>query len=66
MIEIWGYLSMCVVLISTMMKNVKTLRITNIIGCIMFIIYGSILGAYPIVVMNTLVILIHVWRLVKD
>ncbi len=65
MIEIFGYISMVVVLISTMMKDMKLLRIINSIGCLMFIIYGLILSAYPIVLMNSIVILIHIWRLYK-
>jgi hypothetical protein len=65
MIEIWGYISMIVVLISVLMKDIKKLRMINTISCIMFVIYGVALGAYPIVIMNTLVIAINIWRLYK-
>jgi hypothetical protein len=65
LIEVWGYTSMVVVLISMLMKNMKRLRIINSISCAMFIIYGAILGAYPIVLLNTLVIVINVFRLIK-
>jgi len=65
MIEIWGYISMIVVLISVMMKDIKKLRMINTISCIMFVIYGVALGAYPIVIMNSLVIFINIWRLYK-
>jgi hypothetical protein len=65
MVEIFGYISMIVVLISTMMKDIKRLRLFNSIGCIMFVIYGLIMETYPIVVMNIIVILIHFWRLYK-
>ena len=64
-IELWGYLSMIVVLISTAMKDMKKLRLTNIIGCLMFIVYGSFKGATPVVIMNIVVILIHLWHLFK-
>jgi len=64
-VEIWGYISMVVVLISMLMKNMKKLRIINSISCAMFIIYGVILGAYPIVLLNVLVICINVFRLIK-
>ena len=63
LIEIWGYLSMIIVLISVTMKDVKKLRITNSVACAMFIVYGIQLHAYPIVIMNSLVILINLWRL---
>lgn len=65
-IELWGYLSMIVVLISTTMKDMKKLRLTNLVGCFMFIVYGSFKGATPVVIMNIVVILIHLWHLFKD
>lgn len=64
-IEIFGYISMIVVLVSMTMDNIKKLRIVNSIACAMFIIYGFFLGATPIVVMNTLVIAINLYRLSK-
>lgn len=65
MIEIWGYLSMIVVLVSMLMKDIKKLRIANSVACSMFVIYGFALGAYPIVIMNILVIAINLFRLIK-
>lgn len=56
---------MIVVLISVLMKDIKKLRMINTISCIMFVIYGVALGAYPIVIMNSLVIIINIWRLYK-
>lgn len=56
---------MIVVLISVLMKDIKKLRMINTISCIMFVIYGIALGAYPIVIMNSLVIVINIWRLYK-
>ena len=63
-VEIWGYTSMVVVLVSMSMRNMKWLRIINSISCAMFIIYGAILGAYPIVLLNSLVICINTYRLI--
>lgn len=65
-IEILGYVSMVVVLISMTMNNIKKLRILNSISCVMFAVYGFLLGAYPIVIMNILVIFINLYRLSKD
>ena len=66
LIEIWGYFAMCIVLISMMMKNMKWLRILNSIACAMFVFYGFVLGAYPIIIMNILVIVINLSRLRKE
>jgi hypothetical protein len=65
MIEIWGYISMIVVLVSMMMKNIKTLRIVNSIACAMFILYGLAHETYPVVLMNFLVIIINLFQLKK-
>ena len=66
MIEIWGYISMCVVIWSMTMKNMKWLRIVNSISCAMFIVYGIALGAYPIVLMNSIVIAINIYRIITE
>lgn len=64
-VEIFGYISMCVVIWSMTMKNIKMLRIVNSISCGMFIIYGVLMNAYPLVIMNSVVIGINVFRLLK-
>lgn len=65
MIDILGYVAMVVVLISMMMKNIRTLRIINTIACSMFVIYGILLGAVPIIIMNILVICINLNSIIK-
>ena len=60
-IEIYGYISMVVVIISMLQKNVEKLRIINTISCIMFVIYGFLIGAYPVIVLNSIVILINLY-----
>ena len=64
-IEIYGYISMVVVIISMLMKDMKRLRIINTISCAMFLIYGLILSAYPIVLLNTAIIFINLLKLSK-
>lgn len=65
MVEIWGYISMIVVVISMLMKDMKWLRILNSISCAMFIVYGFFIGAYPIILLNSIVISINLWRVYK-
>lgn len=65
LLELWGYLSMIVVLISMLMNDVKKLRIINSIACSMFIIYGYFHGAYPVVLMNSIVIIINLYQVKK-
>lgn len=56
---------MIIVLISMMMENMKTLRILNSIACAMFVVYGYLHGAYPVVLMNIIVIVINLIKLKK-
>lgn len=65
-LEIWGYLSMLVVLLSMVMDDVKKLRIINSIACSMFVVYGYFHGAYPVVLMNTIVIIINLIKLKQN
>ncbi len=64
-VEVFGYISMLVVIWSMTMKDMKWLRIVNSISCGMFIVYGFLMMAYPLVVMNSIVIGINVYRLIK-
>lgn len=65
-LELWGYFSMIVVLISMTLNDMKWLRIVNSIACAMFIVYGYFHQAYPVVVMNFLVIIINLYQLKKS
>lgn len=52
-----GYTASALLIISFMMKNVKTLRIINSFGCAFFIYYGILLGNdLPIIVTNAFII----------
>jgi len=58
-----GYLAMTVLLISFMMKNVTKLRVINSVGCMFFVIYGTLISQYPIVITNAAIILINFYYL---
>ena len=66
MLEVFGYISMVVVLVSMMMENIKWLRIINSIACAMFMFYGYLNGTYPVVLMNACVIIINLIRLKQN
>ena len=58
-----GYLAMTVLLVSFMMKNLTKLRIINSIGCLFFVVYGSLISQYPVVITNVAIILINFYYL---
>lgn len=64
--EIVGYLASLIVLISFLMKNMKTLRIINTIGCVLFVAYGILLNfSIPIVLTNVAIVGINIYYLIK-
>jgi len=64
-IEIIGYLGSILVAISLMMKSLLRLRIINLIGALFFTTYGILLGAYPVAVLNGLIVGIDIYYLVQ-
>jgi hypothetical protein len=64
--EYLGYVASLVIMISFMMKNVITLRIINVIGGLLFIVYGVLLSmSIPIIATNTFVVGVNVYYLIK-
>lgn len=63
--EILGYLASIFVATSLLMSDIKWLRYVNSIGCILFVIYGIIIHAYPVAVMNAFCVLINLYYLWK-
>ena len=64
--EIIGYTGTALVVISMMMKSMKTLRIINVSGAILSTIYSIINSVWPIAIMNISLILIHLYHLIKE
>ncbi|MFC3023326.1 YgjV family protein [Vibrio zhugei] len=64
-IEIMGYAASIMVALSLTMKDIVKLRIINFIGCIIFCIYGSLIGAWPVVATNVFISIVNVYYLYK-
>lgn len=63
-IEIIGYTATAILVISFLPKNVKWIRIINLIGCLFFVAYGILLGwKYPLIISNGLIALIQAYHL---
>ena len=61
--EIIGYVASVLVAISLMMSSILKLRIINLFGAVLFTIYGLLIGAYPVAVMNFFIVLIDLYYL---
>ncbi len=65
-VELIGYIGSFLVALSLFMGNILKLRWINLAGALSFIVYGSIIHAYPIVVLNAVLAFAnsyHLWRL---
>ncbi|RCT56383.1 uroporphyrinogen decarboxylase [Winogradskyella sp. KYW1333] len=68
--EYIGYLASFIVLLSFTMKEVKKLRIVNMTGCILFILYGflmpSIRIGLPIIIANAAILTVNIYYLTTN
>jgi len=65
LIEWIGYLASILITISMFMKEIFKLRFINLMGCILFVIYGLIIGAYPVAIANAIIVFINLYYLYK-
>ena len=56
--EIIGYSGSLLVAVSLMMKNILKLRVINFFGASTFAIYGYLVGAYPVLILNSFIAVI--------
>lgn len=64
-IELVGYIASILIVISLTMTDIFKLRIINSIGCLMFVIYGINVGAYPVALSNFIIVIINAYNLYK-
>lgn len=65
-IEILGVVATCFVLLSFLMKNAATIRKVNIIGAALFVIYGMLINALSVWLLNGVLLVIHIIYLTKE
>lgn len=64
-IEWVGYGASLMIAVSLLMTDLIKLRLINTVGCLLFVIYGFIVGAYPVAVANAAIIVINLYHLYK-
>ena len=63
--EIIGIAATGFVLLSFLMNDIKKVRIINIMGAALFVVYGLLIAAFSTWVLNACLILIHIYYLLK-
>jgi hypothetical protein len=64
--ELIGIMGTLFVLLSFLMKDLKKVRIINIIGATLFVIYGLLIGALSTWLLNGILIIVHIVYLIKE
>lgn len=63
--ELIGIAGTLFVLASFLMKDYRKTRIINIVGALLFVIYGIAIGAMSTWLLNGILVLIHIYFLLK-
>lgn len=62
-----GYSASLFIVLSFILKDVRKIRIVNMIGCICFVIYGIFSGMlWPVIIPNGLICFIQIYYLLSD
>lgn len=64
-VEAIGIAGTLFVLLSFLMKDLKKVRVINIIGALFFVAYGLIIGAISTWLLNGILVIIHIAYLLK-
>ncbi|MDB9932366.1 MAG: uroporphyrinogen decarboxylase [Flavobacteriales bacterium] len=67
LVDIVGYLAMGFIGISFLMKDIRALRLLNLVGAGLFIAYGFLLtpSQPPIYILNSFIVLVNIYYLTK-
>lgn len=65
MVTLLGYIATLATMVSFLIKDMFRLRVCNTIGCLLWILYGIIKWDTPIILVNCLILLIHIWWFVQ-
>ncbi|RME11061.1 MAG: hypothetical protein D6802_07730 [Ardenticatenia bacterium] len=67
--ELIGYVASVLVAISLTMRSILRLRLINLLGALLFTIYGVVLGIWPVAAVNAFIVgidLYYLWQLLRQ
>jgi len=64
-VEIIGFIASLFVFASFVPKDVRWIRLINIVGCVVWVVYGILKNSPSVWVMNALVMVLHLYHLIK-
>lgn len=64
-LEVIGYISSAIVLVSFLMSSAFKLRLINLVGAGIFTVYAALTHSYPTAIMNLCIVIIDIYYLVR-
>jgi len=59
-----GYIASALIIWSFLLKEMRSLRIVNSLGCAVFVVYGVLLGfSWPIIITNVFILAVNIYYL---
>ena len=65
-VEVVGYVASVLVAVSLTLANIRALRIVNLAGALVFTLYGILVSAYPVAVVNGFIVLVNIFYLLRS
>lgn len=65
MTELIGYAASALVAVSLLTSNVLRLRVLNLAGALVFVVYAAMAGVWPVLVVNAFISAIDLWHIVR-
>mgnify|MGYP001159294068 CR=1 FL=1 len=64
-LEIVGYAASALVALSLTMRSIVRLRVINLVGAVIFTVYGILIGAFPVAFVNAFIVVIDLYYLLE-
>lgn len=65
-VDVIGYLASALIVLSLAMTSVVRLRLVSLVGSLVFVVYGVIIGTWPVVIANAMIAVINVIHLRRE
>ena len=65
MVELLGVMGSVLVLISFVLNGEKRIRVANIFGAALFVVYGIMINAFSVWFLNGALLFVHFYKLLK-
>jgi hypothetical protein len=63
--ELVGWVATVFIILSFIQKDIFKLRLLSLVGAFLWIIYGVLNDGYSVIFLNSVIILIQIWWLIK-